>query len=466
MLEILKDIARRAGNMLEEKKSDKIQIRSKEDATVVTDIDDMLDHFIRRELFAQFPMIPILSEESPAPKDAESFFAVDPLDGTQELINYFQKDTSYTEYSIHIGYAEKGKPKIGVVYFPALDKMYYAEQGKGAFLEEKGQVRGLKVKPSDKIVIGRYNFDDDLVEVLSDRFDVDIEEVPTGGSFGAKVCAVAEGKYGWFVHTNYDKTSTHASLWDSCAPDVILHEAGGISYQVKNLKPIHYTLDEIELTKGYIAKAPKGKVIVFDVDNVLGFFERLRSLRDVAHIRYIANKLDMSYKGTDYLYWETKKNLRKVGRMSTCDTFLELGLTKEDYFISMNDVPVEGHIDPTPHAVEVVEELSKRYDICALTNTPHKATIDTLKYIGVFQYFDRLFTIDEVEYVKPDPRTYEFIMKEMRAKEGIAVGDQLGKDLAPAKEVGLKTIWFPKTSDDHPQADHAITELKGLLKIL
>lgn len=466
MIEIMKKIALDAGDRLEKEKSDKIQVRSKEDSTVVTDIDEMLDHFIRKELTSQFPFIPILSEESDPPQSSESFFVVDPLDGTQELINHLTKDNSYVEYSIHIGYAEKGEAKIGVVYFPALSKLYYAEQGKGAFLEEKGQVKELKVRSSDKIVIGRYNIDDDLHGVLADRFETTLEKVATGGSFGAKVCAVAEGKYSTFIHTNFDRNKIHASLWDSCAPDVILHEAGGISYQIKNLKPVNYSLDEIELTKGYIAKAPKGKVIVFDVDNVLGFFERLRSLRDVAHIRYIANKLGMSYKGADYLYWQTKKELRKKGRMSTCDTFLELGLTKEDYFISMNDVPVEGHIDPTANAVEVVEELSKRYDICALTNTPHKATIDTLKYIGVFQYFDRLFTIDEVEYVKPDPRTYEFIMEEMRAKEGIAVGDQLGKDLAPAKEVGLTTIWFPKQSEDHEVADYAVTDLLEILKIL
>ncbi|MGM5488876.1 MAG: inositol monophosphatase family protein [Nanobdellota archaeon] len=466
MLEYMKDIACRAGQILEQRKADALDIRAKEDNTVVTQLDEFLDHFIRAELNKQFPFIPVLSEESNVPRAKESFFVVDPIDGTQEVINHIQKDQSYDEYSIHIGFADKGKATIGVVYFPATDRLYYAEKGEGAFLEQGGKIKRLRVRSSDRIVIGRYNIDDDLHQVLKERFNTTLEKVATGGSFGAKVCAVAEGTYGIFVHTNYDETSTHASLWDSCAPDVILHEAGGISYQVADLTPVNYTIDAVPLTKGYIAKAPSDTVLIFDVDNVLGYFERLRSLRDVAHIRYIANKLGMSYNGADYLYWETKRQLREKGRMSTCDTFIELGLGKSDYHESMNNVPVEGHIDPTPHAVEVLQKLSRDYTICALTNTPLKATIDTLKYIGIFQYFDRLFTIDLVEYVKPDPRTFEHIMAEMNAKKGVSIGDQLGKDLAPAKEVGLTTIWFTPKPEKHPHADYAINDLREIPGIL
>ena len=74
----------------------------------------------------------ILSEENKVVAYEErvnwdSFWLIDPLDGTKEFIN------KRSEYTINIALIKNGVPILGVVYAPVLSTLYYGSEQEGSF---------------------------------------------------------------------------------------------------------------------------------------------------------------------------------------------------------------------------------------------------------------------------------------------------------------------------------------------
>ncbi len=84
------------------------------------------------------PSTPVISEEARTPSSYETrrdwrrFWLVDPLDGTKEFIK------RRAEFTVNVALIEDGEPVLGVVLAPALDLLYWAEKGAGAWREDKG----------------------------------------------------------------------------------------------------------------------------------------------------------------------------------------------------------------------------------------------------------------------------------------------------------------------------------------
>ena len=466
MIRTIIQIAKSAGEIIEQEKKNKHEVMLKEYNSVVTTVDLKVNNFIISELKKYFPDKEIISEELISIPTKDSFFIIDPLDGTQEFLNCIDEPEKYTEYAVQIAYVEDGCPIMGVVYQPAIDKLYYAVKNKGAFLQQGTSIKRIFTKQSNRVVVGRYNIDEDLIKILSSKFSKTLSEVSQVGSFGIKVCQVAEGKYNSFVHTNFDNNKIHASLWDSSAPDIILREAGGRSFEMKTLVPIDYSSNKINLTQGYIATSNKSKVIiVFDVDGVLGNFEILKEKRDVAHITAVANNNLFSFQEAKKLFITTREKLRAVDQFSTIDTMFHLGISKEEFYNIMNSVPIEGGISCNPNAKTILQYLSKNCTLVALTNTPYLANIETLDYLRLLEYFDKVYSIDKYNFIKPSVEIFERIKMDFGAEQGYSIGDNAHKDLLPAKEAGFKTILFgdkKKVSG----VDYKIDDLAKLKEII
>lgn len=164
----------------------------------------------------------VLSEETS--KDNDRFnkrrvWVIDPLDGTKDFI------LANGEFSILIGLVENKKPILGVVYQPIEEKLYYAQTGKGAFLEKKdGEPVKLKVSSQSdlgkmKMFVSRNHL---LPHELKFSEKNGVERI-TCGSAGIKACRIAEQHADIYVNSS-DKTGE----WDICAGDMIIQEAGGI----------------------------------------------------------------------------------------------------------------------------------------------------------------------------------------------------------------------------------------------
>jgi 3'(2'), 5'-bisphosphate nucleotidase len=168
---------------------------------------------------------------------------VDPLDGTIEFINRLD------EFAVMIGLAVDGISTVGIVYQPIKEKLYYAELGSGAFLTENRTSRLLRVSreldpTAMTIALSRshHTADVDLIQR-----ELGITNTISSGSLGLKVGLICEGPAHLYVHSN-----PHTSQWDTCAPDIILHEAGGRMSDLLNA-PLHYNSREVRNLNGVIA---------------------------------------------------------------------------------------------------------------------------------------------------------------------------------------------------------------------
>src|ERR687896_1018177 len=115
------------------------QVREKEDRSPVTLADEVAHDILVDGLRAIDPATPIVSEEAQAAafetrKVWRRFWLVDPLDGTKEFIK------RRAEFTVNVALIEGGEPVLGVVLAPALDLLYWAVKGEGAWREEKDGV--------------------------------------------------------------------------------------------------------------------------------------------------------------------------------------------------------------------------------------------------------------------------------------------------------------------------------------
>lgn len=212
----------------------------------VTDADTKANAYLVAELARLFPEDGIVAEESEDQsakiKGGRCWF-VDPVDGTKEFIS------KNGEFAVMIGLAIDGEAKLGVVYQPVHDKLYLGVIGQGARLEEKGEVRELKVSdvaaPEElRLVVSRSHR-----SAETDAFvkSAGIEHEMKSGSVGLKVGLIAEQRADVYVHI-----SDKSSAWDACGPEAILRAAGGRFTDLAG-QPFRYDSPEIKNVGGIFA---------------------------------------------------------------------------------------------------------------------------------------------------------------------------------------------------------------------
>lgn len=132
---------------------------------------------------------------------------------------------TFPSVAVCIGLALKKQPVMGVVYCPAMDKMYTARQGNGAYCN--GVRLNVRCSSSLKDSLVCAELGSDRNESKRECVFKNMESVGWQchgiralGSAAMNICSVASG------HTNaYYEYGLHC--WDICAPAAILLEAGG-----------------------------------------------------------------------------------------------------------------------------------------------------------------------------------------------------------------------------------------------
>jgi 3'(2'), 5'-bisphosphate nucleotidase len=235
--------------ILEIYKQADFEIETKTDHTPLT-IADKAAHFIITELLSgEFPM---LSEEGKSipwkiRKNWDSFWMVDPLDGTKEFIK------RNGEFTVNIAFIEKGTPMIGVIVVPVLGELYYANEN-GSFkcnisLNEETDINDIiknSIKlPSESegthfVVVGsRSHLNTETEEFIK---NIDTKGKPlmivTKGS-SLKLCLVAMGKAD--VYPRLGPTME----WDIAAGHAIAIFAGRSVLQYPSGDPVVYNKENL-----------------------------------------------------------------------------------------------------------------------------------------------------------------------------------------------------------------------------
>ena len=225
-LEIAVDLARRAGEIILDFYANDFEVEEKIHADAfsepVTIADRTASRLIVEKLARAFPDDGILSEEET--DDFERLrkkraWIIDPLDGTQGFVD------RNGDFAVQIGLSEAGASILGVVFLPTENCLYYATRGAGAYLiKDGGSPQRLGV--SGETGFGRMN----LAVSRSHRSpkmsrvfgSFGLKKEIRRGSVGLKVGLLAERKCDLYIHL-----SPRTKHWDTCAPEIILKEAGG-----------------------------------------------------------------------------------------------------------------------------------------------------------------------------------------------------------------------------------------------
>jgi 3'(2'), 5'-bisphosphate nucleotidase len=220
-LSVARALAREAGGIImRHYAAGEIEFETKPDQSPVTAADREADAAIVSGLRAAFPDDAVLTEESPDDGSRLSkarVWIVDPLDGTRDFV------ARTGDFCVHLGLAENGEAVMGVVYQPVADALYFAQRGGGAFVEQTGNTTALhassRADPSEvRVGVSRLNLDRGLDHCLMAS-----GLAPRAVRLGASVkhMALARGDIDAVLNL-----SPAEQEWDTCAPEVILREAG------------------------------------------------------------------------------------------------------------------------------------------------------------------------------------------------------------------------------------------------
>ncbi|MBX9698556.1 MAG: 3'(2'),5'-bisphosphate nucleotidase CysQ, partial [Acetobacteraceae bacterium] len=127
----LADIAVAAGAAIMRIYAAPVTAEAKADGSPLTAADLAAEAVIAAGLARAFPGVPVLSEEGAANPDrlgaaGETFLLVDPLDGTKEFLSRTH------EFTVNIAVIAGHRPRAGVVYAPALGRLWLGALGAGA----------------------------------------------------------------------------------------------------------------------------------------------------------------------------------------------------------------------------------------------------------------------------------------------------------------------------------------------
>jgi myo-inositol-1(or 4)-monophosphatase len=112
---------------------EQLQVSVKGPGDFVSTADFKAEKTIREELAKARPGFGFLMEESGATpgRDGRHRWIVDPLDGTTNFLH------GIPHFAISIGLEEDGEMVAGLVYQPISDEIFWAEKGRGAFLNDR-----------------------------------------------------------------------------------------------------------------------------------------------------------------------------------------------------------------------------------------------------------------------------------------------------------------------------------------
>ena len=195
------------------------EVEAKRDESPVTVCDRAAEMIILRALADAAPGVPVIAEEEVAagriPAHGDTYFLVDPLDGTKEFVR------GGDDYTVNIGLIVDGRPKLGVVYQPATDRLWAGSVGAGSFLEDLSGRQPIHTRPlgdERAAVASKSHYTQSTADYLAEAIGL-CNHVSIGSSL--KFCIVAEGRAD--IYPRLSPTSE----WDTAAGHAVLLAAGG-----------------------------------------------------------------------------------------------------------------------------------------------------------------------------------------------------------------------------------------------
>ncbi|CDX45577.1 inositol monophosphatase family protein [Mesorhizobium sp. WSM4935] len=242
LLNVMVQAAMKAGRSLSRDFGEvqNLQVSMKGPGDYVSQADRKAEEIVFAELSKARPGYAFLMEERGAVEgeDAQHRWIVDPLDGTTNFLH------GIPLFSVSIALERQGQIVAGVVYNPAMDELYTAERGGGAFMNDRRLRVAGRSKLTDAVIgcgvphLGRSLHGNFLIELRNVMAEV--SGVRRLGSAALDLAYVAAGRMDGFWETGL-------SSWDIAAGILLVREAGGF---VSDMDGAQGMLDSGEVVAG------------------------------------------------------------------------------------------------------------------------------------------------------------------------------------------------------------------------
>jgi len=207
LLEALKQLVVQAGDLARKLWGD-FTLETKSDDTFVTNADKAVESFLREQLARLLPEAGFFGEEEGfTDRHARLLWAIDPIDGTSNYV------FGIPLWGVSVALVEDGRLHSGIIYLPMLRELYWAQSGRGAYLNG----RRIWAVDSEQFTA------EDVICYASDAVTADLLHKMPGRPrcFGSAVVKLA-----WTAAGRVRGAISLGRLYDLAAGVLVCHEAG------------------------------------------------------------------------------------------------------------------------------------------------------------------------------------------------------------------------------------------------
>lgn len=223
LLSRIQEIVHACGEIILRAEDVERKTRQKEgNGNFVTDYDSRVQAVLKKRLLELVPDAAFLGEEDQMDHTDISkgyAFIVDPIDGTANFIRGCKASC------VSVALAENGYPVLGVIYNPYQKETYYAQKGKGAYLNGERIYASERTLEEGLILFGTSPYNRELSKKSFEtayRYASCGEDLRRSGSAALDLCMIASGRAEFFFELSL-------SPWDYAAGALLVEEAGGLT---------------------------------------------------------------------------------------------------------------------------------------------------------------------------------------------------------------------------------------------
>lgn len=212
------EAAKEAGEILLSLSKKDINYQMKNAHDILAEGDLKSEKTIIKKIKSSFPHHSIFSEEAGEENhNSEFLWIIDPIDGTINFSRHIE------EYCISIALSKNDEIILGIVYQPALGKLFVAEKGQGAFMNgQKISVSHESELINSLLATDNSSRQDARIETFNilSKICTEVRHIRIMGSGAMHLIRIAEGQLDLYYKSRFN-------YWDYAAGILILQEAGG-----------------------------------------------------------------------------------------------------------------------------------------------------------------------------------------------------------------------------------------------
>ncbi len=202
-----------------------LQVSRKGPADFVSTADTKAERKLFEELSRARPDVGFLMEERGAVEgsDKNKRWIVDPLDGTTNYLH------GLPHWAVSIGFEERGEIMAAVIYDPVKDEMFWAEKGRGAYVDDRRLRVSARQGLSESLLAtgipwqGREGHAESQAEIAA--FAPQVAGIRRFGAASLDLAYVAAGRFDGFWEDGLQP-------WDVAAGILLVREAGGMITEI------------------------------------------------------------------------------------------------------------------------------------------------------------------------------------------------------------------------------------------